>query len=140
MKKSLTIVLLVVLLISLCTPAYAAMPDESILEPQYLYVRSTYLNLSIDPNTGIADCEVKCVPDSGYTVEITCKLQRFTGNSWATQKTWRTTGLNYAEIIENWAVYSGYTYRLDVIFRIRNAEGKQVEIFSENYSCDYPKN
>lgn len=125
MKKALSVILVLVTLIAITIPAFAAAPDNTGVSPQYTYIRTTDVGFDID--NGIATCSAYCYASGNYTVEIECQLQRYTGSKWAPVKTWTASGTRYASVYENWAVYSGYTYRLYVTFHIRNASGSLLE-------------
>lgn len=139
MRKFLSAILSVVMLLTLATPAFAALPDDTIVSPQYTYIRTITANISIDEDTGIATCKATCLSASGYTVEVVCQLQRYSGSSWTTLKTWTASGTRYASVNENWAVSSGYTYRVYVSYRIRNTAGSLLESTTGSDSYVYPK-
>lgn len=139
MKKVLSVFLCVIMLTTVAVPAFAALPDDNVVSPQYAYIRTATADLTIDEDTGIASCWVTCLAASGYTVEVECQLQQYKNSSWTTIKTWTATGTRYACVDEIWAVYSGYTYRVYVTYRILNSAGSIVEVTSGSDSYVYPK-
>ncbi len=139
MKRVLSAILTLFVIVALATPAFAAIPDESVVSPLYTYIRQTATDLQIDENTGISVSTASCYSVKGYTVEIVCRLQQYTGSTWSTLKTWTASGSRYASINENWAVLSGYTYRVFVSYRILNSAGSIVESTSSTKTYVYPK-
>lgn len=139
MKRTLTFLLVISILMSIAIPAFAAVPGDTIVQPQYTYIKTHSTNLSIDEDTGITTSRASCYAIGGYTVEVECKLQCYSGSSWTTLKTWTASGTNYASVNENWAVYSGYTYRVYATFRIRNSSGGLLESTTSSKTYVYPK-
>ncbi len=139
MRKILSVILAVLMVTVLAVPAFAAMPNTPVLSPQYTYIRTLSANLTIDEDVGVATCTATCYSESGYTVEITCKLQQYNGSTWVTMKTWTASGSRYASINKDWAVFSGYTYRVYVTYFVRNAAGSIVETTTSTRSYVYPK-
>lgn len=92
------------------------------------------------PSPGVATCRSSCHATSGYTISIECKLQRYTGTSWSTVKTWTTSANRYASISQTWTVPSGYTYRVYSTFRIYNSSGTLLETGTNSKSYAYPQN
>lgn len=139
MRKVLSAILSVTLVVLFAIPSFAAVTDDNVISPRYTYIKMLTANLSIDEDSGISTSKASCYSASGYTVEIECKLQQYTGSSWSTLKTWNSSGSGYASIKENWAVSSGYTYQVYITYRIRNAAGNLLESTTTNKTYDYPK-
>ena len=139
MKQIIALFLVVCLLGAIIQPAYAAEPQDVYVTPRYIYIDKCYSEFSINESTGIATCKAYCYSLDGYTVQVECKLQRYVGSFWGTIKTWTDTGLEAGLIQENWAVYSGYTYRLYTTIKIMNSAGVQIEseVITKTYSY-YP--
>lgn len=139
MKQIITLLLAICLLSVIIQPAYAAESQDAYITPRYAYIDKCSTGLSIDESTGIATCKAYCYSLDGYTVQIECKLQRYVGSFWGTIKTWTDSDLESALIHENWAVYSGYTYRLYTTINILNSAGVQIEseVITKTYSY-YP--
>lgn len=140
MKRIFAAILTIVMLAVMAVPAFAAVPENTVVSPQYTYIQSNYANLTINESTGGATCTSSCYATSGYTVSIECKLQRYTGTSWSTVKTWTTSANRYASISQTWTVPSGYTYRVYSTFRIYNSSGTLLETGTNSKSCVFPKN
>lgn len=139
MKKIFAIILATVLFVLMVTPVYAALPDPPIT-PQYNYIDTYSVGLSIDKSTGIASCSASCYTTTNNTVKIEYDLERYMGSYWATVKTWTSSGTSYASLNKSWAVYSGYTYRGFATYSIYNSAGNLLETGSASKSYAYPSN
>lgn len=139
MKKVLSVILAVTLIIILAVPCFAATASENGMSPRYTYIKLLTANLTINESSGISTSKATCYSLSGYTVEIECKLQQQTGSGWTTLKTWTATGNGYANINKDWAVSSGHTYQVYITYRIRNTAGSLLESTSTTKSYVYPK-
>lgn len=140
MKRVMMLLLVVSLLWSFAIPAFATVPNDTVVQPRYTYIKTHITNLTIDETTGIATSKASCYAVGGNTVEIECKLQRYNGSSWTTIKTWTASGTNYASVNKDWAVYSGYTYRVYAAYRIRSTAGNLLESTTSSKTCIYPTN
>lgn len=140
MKRLLVLFLAIVMLTATVIPAFAAVPEDNVVSPQYAYIKSCKASLSINEDTGVATCNSYCYAASGYTVKIQCKLQQYTGNTWSTLKTWSVSGPYYANVNENWTVTGGFTYRVYCLFSIYNSAGALVETGTTTNSYVFPKN
>lgn len=140
MKRIFATILAFVMMAVTAVPAFAAVPGDTVVSPQYTYIQSNYANLTINESTGVATCTSSCYATSVYTVSIECKLQRYTGTSWSTVKTWTTSANRYANISQTWTVPSGYTYRVYSTYRIYNSSGTLLETGTNSKSYAYPQN
>lgn len=138
MRKVLSAILAVLLVVSLTIPSFAATTDKNVVSPRYTYIKMLTANLSIDESSGVSNSRASCYSANGYTVEVECKLQQQTGSGWSTLKTWVATGNGYASINKDWAVASGYTYQAYITYRIRNAAGSVLESTSTSRTYVYP--
>lgn len=127
MKQILAAILAIAILSAMVLPVSAAVPEETVASPRYSYIQSASVNLIINDETGMATCTSSCYASSEYVVYIDCMLQRYSGSSWTTLRTWIKSAKRYASIEETWKVYSGYTYRVYSTFRIYNASGTLLE-------------
>lgn len=137
MKKIYAVILATVLFVLMVTPAYAALPDPPIV-PQYNYIETCDVGLSINKSSGIASCTASCYVATNNKVEIEYKLQRYMGSYWGTVKTWTTSATSYASLSQSWAVYSGYTYRGKATFRVYDSAGNLLETGSVTKTYSYP--
>ena len=140
MRKVLSAILAMMLIVSLAVPSFAAATGENAISPRYTYIKMLTAHLSIDENSGVSNSRASCYSANGYTVEIECKLQRQTSSGWSTLKTWTATGSGYASINQDWAVASGYTYQAYITYRICNAAGTVLESTSTSRTYVYPPN
>lgn len=140
MKRIFATILAIVMLAAMAVPAIAAVPEDTVVSPQYTYIKSNSVNLTINESTGVATCTSSCYATSGYTISIECKLQRYTGTSWSTVKTWTVSANRLATVNEEWTVSSGYTYRVYSTFRIYNSSGTLLETGTNSKSYVFPKN
>ena len=118
-------------------PCFAATTDENVIMPRYTYFKLLTANFVINENTGISTSTATSYSVNGYTNEVVCKLQRQRTNGWTTVKTWTATGTGYASVDKDWALMSGYTYRLHVTYRILDANGNILETTSTARYYDY---
>jgi hypothetical protein len=138
MKKIFATLLVAVLLIATAFPAHAALPDPPI-SPQYNYIETYGVGLSINESSGIASCTASCLAAS-KKVEIEYQLQRYMGSYWGTVKTWTSSATSYASLSQTWAVNSGYTYRGKATYRIYDSAGNLLETGSATKTYSYPSN
>ena len=139
MKRICVLGLALLLIVSLVTPCFAAGTSESAPSPRYAYIGVNTVHLEINESTGIAQCDADCFTDELYTVEVVCKLQKYAGGFYSTVKTWSSSGIQYTSVYGEWAVYSGYTYRLYATFYVRDSNGNLLEVASSSDSYYYPK-
>ena len=139
MRKVLSIILTLALLMTCITTCFATESKASTISPRYTHIATNSVNLEINETTGVALCSATCYAPGTYTVEVECKLQRYQGGFWSTIKTWTSSGIRYASVYENWAVYSGYTYRVYVVFYVRDSAGNLLESATSSASYNYPK-
>ena len=137
MKRVFSWLLAIVLVLSLASPCLAVESEVDAVSPRYTYISTNKVGLSINETSGVAHCSAYCYTASYYTVEVQCKLQRYTGSSWVTLKTWSSSGTRYTSVSEDWAVVSGYTYRANVVFRVRDSAGNLLESVNSIDSYTY---
>ena len=140
MKRLVSLILAVILMMSLAAPCLAAEADETVIQPRYTHITTNKVDLVIDETTGIAHCSANCYTAGNYTVEVQYKLQRYAASTWATFKTWTSTGNRYASVSQTWAVYSGCTYRGFATFYVRDSAGNLLEVATSSASYYYPQN
>ena len=140
MKKALAIILSFVLILASSVPVFAANSEGTTVNPRYKYIITTDASLLINTNTGISTSTASLICESGYTAEVECELQRYVGSTWNTVKTWTNRGDGYATTNENWAVYSGYTYRIYVTYSVYNSSNRLLESTTATDFYYYPSN
>lgn len=135
MKRVCCALLALFMVTSLAAPVFA---DESeTVAPRLATIATNTVTISIDNATGIASCDALCYAKADYTVKVVCKLQRWTGSTWTTLKTWTNTDNYIAYVSEKWAVYSGYTYRVYATFYVYDSSGTLLETVSNSNSQTY---
>ena len=140
MRRILSVILTIFLLVVSVLPCFAAETDTTVITPRYTHIDINKVNLTINETTGIATCFASCYAIGTYTVKVECKLQRYQGGFYSTIKTWTNSGPEYASVYQNWAVYSGYQYRVYAIFYVYDSAGKLLESATSSASYNYPKN
>lgn len=138
MKKSMVILLVIGMLICTGTYTYAAAPDTGSVSPLYDYIDAYSTGLEIDKSTGVATCTGTCTSLNAYTIKVDCHLQKYMGSYWVTLKTWTKSGTDYVRVQGNWAVYSGYTYRVYTTYKILNSAGTVLESTYRTQTVTYP--
>jgi len=138
MKKLIAIFLAIALILTGTLPVFAASPTKETITSRFAYINWYAFDLEINESTGIAHCNAECLVDKNYTVEVSCFLERYDSSRWTTVKSWSSIGSRYAYVEEYWAVYSGYTYRLYVVFTVYDANGNLCEAVTENDTYIYP--
>lgn len=126
MKRTLCFVLAVVMAMTFVVPVMAAVSEPPV-SPQYTYIQRLNAGLTINEATGLTSCTAGCFVVGANSVTLTSKLQRYNGSSWTTVKTWTTTTTQSAALNKNYAVYSGYTYRVRVSCSVYNSSGTLLE-------------
>ena len=62
-----------------------------------------------------------------YDAYVKVELQQWNGTSWTTIKTWTDRYESYAMVSRNYAVMSGYTYRLKLTHKAYDSNGNLIE-------------
>lgn len=138
MRKAILFILIIVLFVTLFQPAFATTAENITVSPRYVCINNYAASLTVDESIGVANCSAWCYSVAGYTVEVSCTLQRKENSTWKTIKSWTSTGLEYASVDGYWAVYSGYIYRNLVIYTIRDSSGNIIEVESVTRAYNYP--
>ena len=63
----------------------------------------------------------------GYEAYVKVELQQYTGSGWTTIKTWTDRYESYAMVSKNYAVMSGYNYRLKLTHKAYDSNGNLIE-------------
>lgn len=138
MRRFFSRILTILMVFLLSISCYAIGIEESTVSPRYTHINTNNVSIAIDEDTGIAQCSAYCYTVGEYTVEVVCKLQKYTGAYWATLKTWYASGTRYARASGERAVDSGYTYRVYVTFSVRDSAGNLLESDTSTQSYVYP--
>lgn len=125
MKRIFCVLLTLILMAAMVVPAMAAEQKPSV-SPRYSYIQGISAGLTIG-TFGLTDCTASSVVFGGDSVVLTCSLQQYTGSYWTTVKSWTSTDNPSALIAKNYAVYSGYTYRVKASCAVYNSSGTLLE-------------
>lgn len=116
MKKILVVIIASVLLLSVsCLPVLATTADSqasSIMSPMFTYIMSHTASMDIDDD-GLASVTSIVNTYQDATIKITGTLQRYSGGTWTTVKSWTQTEYNttFSSMDKTYYVTSGYNYR-----------------------------
>jgi hypothetical protein len=131
MKRSICLIVILGLLVTFVPTVFAAQEDELSPTPRLVAISLCDADININEDTGIASCEAQCLAQStDYTVKAICRLQRRSGATWVTLRTWSNTDTYLAVVFENWAINRGYTYRVYATFYVYDENGTLLEEYS----------
>ena len=144
-KAVLLAVVVMVVSVSTClSTAYAASGKEItrgqdiVITPRYIYAGFVETNLSISGKTA----EVYISLDgnsSAKSVSVTYSLQRKSGSSWSTVKSWSaSSNTRYINVQSSYSsLVSGAQYRVYATFTVTGKDGKKETItdYSSTYTC-----
>ena len=141
LKKTVVMILSLVLILTFSGTAFAADPSEAQTEPSgemgimLTYISSTLTNLNID-TSGTADCVARIDAYDGVDkVTVSAYLEKY-DNGWSTLKHWSESydGTYYA-MIKSRYVEEGYLYRIRAYFYAY--DGNNSESVSDTVYWDY---
>ena len=112
-------------------PVSAALPSTggSIVSPANIVITATdyYFNLK---SLGILECFGATTVQRGYTAYVKVEVQQNDGG-WDTIKTWTNKDSSHAFIDENYAVMSGYSYRLKLTHKSYDSNDNLIETITD---------
>ena len=134
MKKSLSIILAVILLIApMCIEAYASDGEanyDDLIMPCYDYISSISAGIT-EGVLGFATCFSNCTSfQADKTFVLTCTMQRTDGSdAWQAYKTTTETfsGKGNFTIEKKWFAPANYAYRVLTTVVVKNSAGTTVE-------------
>lgn len=126
MKRFLIIVLVLSVVFSLSIPGIAAESVQTVT-PRYTCINTLNARLAIDERFGLAACNTNAGFSGGSSMVLTCKLQQYNGSTWVTLKSWSESSAYSIAINKNYAVASGYKYRLRVSCSVYNSSGTLLD-------------
>lgn len=131
MKKIITSLVAIVVLMSCLAPCALASYEEQHIEiedisPRYAVINYITASLAIS-DSGRASCGASAGVLPGYRVEILSELQQQNGARWTTIHDWSSSGSNRVEVSGPWYVMAGYSYRLKVTVTVYDSNGNFVE-------------
>lgn len=136
MKRILTLLIAIILLLSVASSASAAIVEP--VQPQFTYIRLLDKRLSINENDGTATCYADCSVNTGLTIVINGTLRQYKDGDWVDLKSWVSVGSRFASMENSWKVSSGYLYRFSVTYKVYNSSGILLESHSAFDSYVYP--
>jgi len=131
LKKMLSIILTAVFILSFASLASAMnnsteISSEDLMQSEkYVVAYDVRSQLSI--SNGIATCRYGIDPSPGYTATIRADLQRSSGSSWSTIKSWSEPKASRHDKTKTCSVVKGYSYRLYVFATVYDSKNKVVE-------------
>lgn len=127
MKKAVTLLLCVVLIFGVMTPAVSAAADKGVSQPNYFRIGTFTIDFYIE-DSGKSTCYCRVATDESTDyIELTMELQRKEDNEWNTIKTWTGSDTHVAYLNKNWYVLSGYQYQLKITAKVYDSSGKLRE-------------
>ena len=137
MKKLISLLLSLTLLVGSAGKAFAALPEEDTIDPMHVYMGDLDADLTINESTGVATCTGRCPVGNADSVTLVCTLQRY-NNMWITVKRWTVTSSLVAAVQETWTVTSGQPYRVYVTATAYDADGNELESGFKTAGYFYP--
>lgn len=119
------------------TPLYASANDD--VMPIFENISTVYACLSIDERLGVTTCTGRIVAKDEYPVSVDVILQVKRNGDWDDVSSWTASGTWIAACQENYAVYSGYEYRVLTWGYVHDANGRIIESGSAVHEVNYPK-
>ncbi len=131
MKKTVSMLVLSILLVSCLTPCVFAVYEQPFIEqeeiePRYEIISVITASLNIS-DSGRADCYSAVKVPTGYKVELLAELQQNNGGRWETIRDWEASGSNRVSVSGPWYVMPGYSYRLKVTVTAYDSNGNFIE-------------
>ena len=134
MKKAITRISVVLLIMAMLCPTVLA-AEVSTAQPRYTY---TYeINAVLDISNGVAFGAASMVVHDNYSAKLICRLQQLKNGNWVTLKSWSAKDIDYVYASQEWAVASGYQYRLVVLGYTYDDNGNVIETVTCNDYFDY---
>jgi len=125
MKRLLSFLLMLVLILSMALPTFAA--EGPYVQPRYKHIATFSAEIEYG-NWGIATCRSVVTIDDGYQVTLTMSLQQSSGNdSWKDVKTWTDQGYSGASITQEYSLLNKYSYRVLATATVYDLDGNWIE-------------
>ena len=132
MKKTISLILSILLVFIMSVPAFATDSSgyrtASTMQTNFTSIWSISAGLSID-TSGQAHCSGSVTPSSeSYTSKLTVALQKYTGSSWSTVKSWTSSAVGQmGVIIDGYYYVTSGSYRTCSTAQIYNSAGCLLE-------------
>ena len=130
MKSFVSTILVAVAMLFCYVNVYASTQELSIykenpVSPRYIAIMFTDNYLKKGTN-GLLTCAGETMVQIGYVAGVKVELQKQSGSSWTTIKTWEDSASSCVYITNDWYVSSG-TYRLMLTHTSKNSSGQVLE-------------
>jgi len=130
----LSIILTVVFILSFASLASAMNNSTEVFSEDLMqsekYVVAYDVRSQLSISNGIATCRYAVDPSPGYTATIRADLQRSSGSSWSTIKSWSEAKASRHDKTRTYVVTKGYNYRLCISATVYDSKNKVVETIS----------
>lgn len=132
MKKMISMFLIMFMFVFSVMPAYAVgagnMGEQSGVSPLFTYIYSISKGLSIDSSGKSTSLGGASTYSSYQTINVNVQLQKSSGSTWTTIKSWSVSGPGDpgVETVNDYYVVSG-TYRVCVTAKAYDASGNLLE-------------
>lgn len=134
-KRILSLLLVLVTALGIITPLASAADlseyEQIIIVPQYLRINTLNPDLTISSSGRSTSSCTTSLKNTTDTCELTMTLQKKSGSSWSTVKSWTKSGSLSLGIEQDWYVTAGYSYRVKVVAKIYSSSGTLVETVTE---------
>lgn len=137
MRRIVCICLSALIIMLNVTPLHVSANDG--IMPIFENISSVYARLSIDERLGVTTCTGRIVAKDEYPVSVDVILQVKQNGDWDDVCSWTASGTWIATCQENYAVYSGYDYRVLVFGYVHDANGRIIESGSAVHEVSYPQ-
>lgn len=115
-KRFMCLSICFLLLFPIGISAFAAVPDNSTVEPLYNYSTSASATLTISNGTATCKSIFKGIPGVTTKVKITMILEKKTNGEWNPYKTWTATINDTNGTLTKTTAVSSGTYRVHSVF------------------------
>lgn len=127
MKRTITLLLSIILVFSVMSPTVLAAAEDNAVQPRYLRISTFDTAFGID-SSGKSTCYCRVrTYESTDIIELTMELQRLEDSGWKTIKTWTGSDTHINSLDKNWYVVTSYEYRLEVTAKIYDSDGTLLE-------------
>ena len=138
MKKVLSLLFAICLLLTVCFPVNAITSEQSvtIVQPRWTYLQTVTASLNINL-LGVATCDGTGTSRVIKDVKIIVRLQQETDTGWSTLKTWTATASGAVGAGGSHAVAKGYNYRTVSSVYVYDDDGNIIETGSASDTFYY---
>lgn len=137
MKRTICLFLTVFMLAFSVVPVSGAetnkLEEQRVITPMFVHIHYMVAGLKIDTSGKATAYGMGRTYSASHTINVNVDLQKFSGSSWNTIKSWNDSGPGYpsgVRLERDWYVTKG-TYRAFVTVRVYNSYGQLLETQSE---------